>query len=128
MPIRSPCGLVLVSPAHRDLADPTDQTQLSRSPDLLAANRANIAVGLLALSLGFLLRRNAGEGNFQHKTILLESLLEGVGRAGVRESHSAVIPDLQVASLSFGLEGLVVVAALLAGVGDVVHKAVVFRL
>lgn len=116
-PIRSSCGLVLVSPAHGDFADPTDQAQVGRGLDLLAADRADVAVGLFTLGLGLLLRRNASEGDLQHKTILLEGLLEGVGRAGVRESHGAVVPDLQVAGLSLGLEGLIVVKCKSTGAG-----------
>ena len=80
-------------------------------------------MGLLALGLGLGLRHDASKADAQVDASLGELSLEGVGRRGMRVAVSAVILDDQVTALALGLEGLVVVAAILAGVGNLVFGA-----
>ena len=96
-----------------------NQAELGSGANLLTADGADVAVSLLALSLGFSLRHDAGEADAQVDAGLGELGLKGVGRRGMRVTVGAVIlDDRDVAALALGLEGLVVVAAILAGVGD----------
>lgn len=117
-------GVFLVSPLHSDLADTANETEVGGRLNFLPADRANVAVRLFAFGLCFLFRHNAGERDLKYKAVILEGLLEGLSRICVREAHSTVVPDFKVSRLGLGLEGLVVVAALLASVLNLIHEAV----
>lgn len=117
-------GVLLISPLHSDLADTANEAEVGGRLNFLPADRANVAVRLFAFGLCFLLRHNAGERNFKYKAVVFEGLLEGLGRICVGEAHSTVVPDFKVSRLSFGLEGLVVVTALLTSVLNLIHEAV----
>ena len=80
-------------------------------------------MSLLALGLGLSLRHDTSEADAQVNASLSELSLKGVGRRGMRVTVGAVILDDQVAALTLSLEGLVVVAAILAGVSDLVFGA-----
>lgn len=104
-----------------------NQAELGSGTNLLPADGADVAVSLLALSLGLSLRHDAGKADAQVDAGLGELGLKGVGRRGMRVAVSTVILDDQVTALALGLEGLVVVAAILAGVSNLVldRKSVV---
>ena len=80
-------------------------------------------MSLLALSLGLSLRHDAGKADAQVNASLSELSLEGVGRRGMRVTVGTVIFNDQIAALTLSLEGLVVIAAILAGVSDLVLSA-----
>lgn len=117
-------GVLLVSPLHSDLADTANEAEVGGRLNFLPTDRANIAVRLFAFGLCFLFRHNAGERNFKYKAVILKGLLKGLGRICVGEAHGTVVPDFKVSCLSLSLEGLVVVAALLASVLNLIHEAV----
>ena len=100
-----------------------NQAELGRGTNLLTADRADVTVSLLALGLGLSLRHDTSEADAQVNASLSELSLKGVGRRGMRVTVGAVVLDDQVAALTLSLEGLVVVAAILAGVSDLVFGA-----
>lgn len=105
----------LVQAVHIDVAMPANQAELRSSTNLLTADGADVTVSLLALGLGLGLRHNASKANAQVNTGLGELSFEDVGRRGMRVAVGAIILDGQVAAFALGLEGLVVIAAVLAG-------------
>lgn len=117
-------GVLLVSPLHSDLADTANEAEVGGRLNFLPADRANVAVRLFAFGLCFLLRHNASERDLKYEAVIFESLLEGLGRIRVGEANSTVITDFKVSRLSLSLESLVVVAALLASVLNLIHEAV----
>ena len=75
-----------------------NQTELGSGTNLLTADRADVAVSLLALGLGLSFRHDTSEADTQVNASLSELSLGDVGRRGMRVTVGAIILDDQVGS------------------------------
>lgn len=107
---------------HVNVADCALDFEVCGALYFLTTNGAYVLVRLFAVGACLLLRRNTSESNAHIKAALSKLVHKGVCRAGNRITDCAVIINLQVASFCLSLKGLIVVAALLASVLNLVNE------